>query len=191
MQQKQRERRNVEWRCCFFLLCLSIFRMVGTTCCIIAGFWRSNSQLRPRTTPCPSSICTVVERCAYQGALIRCLGIQTYLRHRLKDSKDALCCATANIDLFSFLSSFFPAIHLFVSACFTFCFPFSFFFFSLLELRYSHQLIFTSLCLFSLLTTAICCLPTPARHISKSLFSSITSSAMFSFNHPLKKYMHL
>lgn len=93
-------------------------------------------------------------------------------------------------NLFSFLSSFFPAIRLFVSACFTFCFPFSFFF-SLLELRYSHQLIFTSLCLFSLLTTAICCLPTPARHISKSLFSSITSSAMFSFNHPLKKYMHL
>lgn len=63
--------------------------------------------------------------------------------------------------------------------------------FLLFKLYYSHQLIFTSSCLFLSLTTTICCLPTPAQHISISLFSSITSSAMFSFNHPLKKYIHL
>lgn len=33
--------------------------------------------------------------------------------------------------------------------------------------------------------------PLLVQHISMSLFSSITSSAMFSFNHPLKKYIHL
>lgn len=61
--------------------------------------------------------------------------------------------------------------------------------FSLFQLFYSHLLIFTSFCLSPSFT--ICCLPTPSQHISISLFSSITSSAMFSFNHPLKKYIHL
>ncbi len=68
----------------------------------------------------------------------------------------------------------------------TFSLPLSF---SLFQLFYSHLLIFTFLCLSLSLT--ICCLPTPSQHISISLFSSITSSAMFSFNHPLKKYIHL
>lgn len=63
--------------------------------------------------------------------------------------------------------------------------------FSLFQLFYSHLLIFTSSSLSLSLTTTIRCLPTPSQHISISLFSSITSSAMFSFNHPLKKYIHL
>lgn len=63
--------------------------------------------------------------------------------------------------------------------------------FSLFQLFYSHLLIFTSSCLSLSLNTTICCLPTPSQHISISLFSSITSSAMFSFNHPLKKCIHL
>lgn len=61
----------------------------------------------------------------------------------------------------------------------------------LFQFSYSHLLIFTSFCLSLSLCLSICCLPTPSQHISICLFSSITSSAMFSFNHPLKKYIHL
>lgn len=78
-----------------------------------------------------------------------------------------------------FLSFPCSMICLLLSACLTLLF----------QLSYSHLLIFTSFSL--ILSLTICCLPTPSQHISISLFSSITSSAMFSFNHPLKKYIHL
>lgn len=48
------------------------------------------------------------------------------------------------------------------------------------------MLIFTSFCLSPSLSVGFPLLPST----SLSLFSSITSSAMFSFNHPLKKHIH-
>lgn len=100
----------------------------------------------------------------------------------------ALCIHTANILVLSLPSNrtlLLPAFLLLHDLSITFNLSHSF---SIFQLSYSHLLIFTSSCL--PLSLTFCCLPTPSQHISISP-SSITSSAMFSFNHPLKKYIHL
>lgn len=82
-------------------------------------------------------------------------------------------------------SSFPPSLQLMICLLLSACLSLFFFISALLLPPANFHF---SLPSFSL---TICCLPTPSQHISISLFSSITSSAMFSFNHPLKKYIHL
>lgn len=163
MLQRERERKKCLVQV-LLLLCLSIFSMVGTTCCIITVLCRSNSQLSSHSAQSLSGISAQFYSsvCEPESSLTVFrnpeVWKQTFLLHRLKVSEGAVWGGeTANI-----LVAHRPVIRLFLislvllprdtSISFSllhFLFSF-FFFFSLLELRYSHQLIFTSLCLFSL-----------------------------------------
>lgn len=102
----------------------------------------------------------------------------------------ALCNETANILApYQLSKRISPLLHPFCSmVCLLLSVHLTLSFFPLLfQLSYSHLLIFSSFCLSLSLTL----LPSHSFPAHFYLFSSITSSAMFSFNHPLKKYIHL
>lgn len=147
------------------LLCLSIFSMVGTTCCIITVLCRSNSQLSSRSAPSLSGISAQFYSSVWEPESSLTVfrnpevGKQTFLLHRLKVSEGAVWGGeTANIlvahppviKTFSHFSRLASPWYVYFFQPASLSVFLSLFLFSLLELRYSHQLIFTSLCLFSL-----------------------------------------